>query len=204
MDTLLRHYHFWGRLDTRSDPIPAAYNENDQVKYAGLYVAQEMALQCSATHSYRGKGQGCFAFLHDGARRCAPGCRHGNLPHTLVPRIALDRTLLLFENMYHAGPHRLLPSGEATHKSLSHHPLVLHFNGPAKVIFEREWQLSQWDPTDGQTPVLHLIQSIRAAKSVPERRAIARAYERNVTFLDPWLRRTEGQGPLRFSCDIPW
>ena len=41
MAKLLRHYHFWGQLNTRSDPIPPAYNENDQVKYAGLYVAAD-------------------------------------------------------------------------------------------------------------------------------------------------------------------
>ena len=59
MAKLLRHYHFWGRLDTKSDPIPAAYNENDQVKYAGLYVAQEIHAQCSARNSYSSRGSGC-------------------------------------------------------------------------------------------------------------------------------------------------
>ena len=52
-DKLLRHYHFWGQLNTRSDSIPAAYNENDQTKYAGIYVAQEIAASCSSGRQYR-------------------------------------------------------------------------------------------------------------------------------------------------------
>ena len=74
MAKLLRHYHFWGQLNTRSDPIPPAYNENDQVKYAGLYVAQQMHASCASGRQYRARGHGCFHFLHDGVRRCAQGC----------------------------------------------------------------------------------------------------------------------------------
>ena len=44
--TLLRHYHNWGRLDTKKEPIPQAFAENDQTAYAGLYVAQHFADTC--------------------------------------------------------------------------------------------------------------------------------------------------------------
>lgn len=203
MTKLLRHYHFWGRLDTKSDHIPAAYNENDQVKYAGLYVAQEIHAQCSAGNTYSPRGNGCFKFLHDNAQRCAQGCRGASASHVPMPRMALDRTLLLFENMYHAGPHAVSKwSGLVEHVHQST-PLVLHFNGPAKVIFEKEWGLP-WDATAGKTPVRHLVEGIRNGMRQAKRREATERFERNVTFLDPWLRRVEGQGPLRFSCDVPW
>lgn len=88
MATLLRHYHHWGTLDTKRDPIPAAYTENDQVKYAGLYVAQEIAAACADGRRYSSRGGGCFKFLHDGQRRCAPGCSARAASTRLpVPRI---------------------------------------------------------------------------------------------------------------------
>jgi hypothetical protein len=204
METLLRHYHRWGKLDTRSDPIPPAYNENDQVKYAGLYVAQEMAAACSAGRQYGAKGSGCFKFLHDGGNRCSPGCRSGDVAKrgAPMPRMAIDRSLLLFENMYHAGAHTSGHDGKVSHSGVGT-PLVVHFNGPAKVIFEPEWRLS-WDATAGKTPVLSLVEGMRTARSEAQRRAATAAFEHNVTFLSPWLAKVEGMGPLRFSCEVPW
>ena len=89
---LLRHYHHWGLLDTKRDPIPAAYNENDQVKYAGLYVAQQIADGCNGGAQYRSKGHGCFKFLHDGNRRCTPGCNSPGARDRLpMPRMGMCR-----------------------------------------------------------------------------------------------------------------
>ena len=210
MERLLRHYHFWGRLDTRRDPIPPAYNENDQVKYAGLYVAQELRAQCAATGGRGGgassRGGGCFRFLHDNEQRCANSCRGTGASHLAgLPRMGLDRSLQLFENMYHAGSHSASGrTGRLAHRQAGSTPLILHFNGPAKVIFEREWGLPQWDAAAGKTPVLHLVEGLRKGMSAHQRRAATAAFDRNVTFLDPWLQRTDGQGPLRYSCDVPW
>ena len=58
-------------------------------------------------------------------------------------------------------------AGALEHKRVST-PLILHFNGPAKVIFEREWTLP-WDATSGKTPVLLLIEGLRRGKSQRER-----------------------------------
>ena len=98
------------------------------------------------------------------------------------------------------------------------------------MTFEKEWGLP-WDATAGKTPVLHLIEGLRrtaavglelssaacvrsstrvclpacaaGAASAEARNAALRAFERNVTFLDTWLRRQPGIGPLRFTCDVP-
>ena len=115
--------------------------------------------------------------------------------------MALDRSLLLFENLFHAGRHAVGPGGRLSHVGTGT-PLVLHFNGPAKVIFEPHWGLP-WDATAGKTPVLHLVEGLRKAMPPAARRAATAAFERNVTFLDPWLRRAPGIGPLRFTCDVP-
>ena len=219
LEQLLRHYHKWGQLDTRADPIPAAYNENDQTKYAGLYVAQEIAASCAQGHSYTSSGRGCFAFLHDGGRRCAPGCVGGAArSHSLRPRLALDRANALFENMFHSGPHHVGPGGRlvksASRLGGSATPLVLHYNGPSKVVFEREWQLSResaarttghpsWDPLSGKTPVLYHLEGLRRARTPAALTAAANAFEANVTLIDPWLRRASSIGPLRYSCDVP-
>ena len=122
MAKLLRHYHFWGQLNTRSDPIPPAYNENDQVKYAGLYVAQQMHASCASGRQYRARGHGCFHFLHDGVRRCAQGCAGATGSAPPLPRMALDRSLMLFENMYHAGPHTGTPGQHADGRTGLIHP----------------------------------------------------------------------------------
>ena len=204
-EKLLRHYHMWGSLNTKIDPIPAAYNENDQTKYAGLYVAQEMAASCGHGRQYQSRSTGCFGFLHDGQRRCTPGCRGGaSAQHPPgLPRMALDRSLLLFENFFHSGPHSIdRRDGNRVHHANENTPLVLHFNGPGKVVFEKEWGLP-WDATAGKTPVLYVVEGLRAARRRDERRAAAASFERNVTFLDPWLRKQPGIGPLRFTCEVP-
>ena len=207
MASLLRHYHHWGYLDTKREPIPPAYTENDQVKYAGLYVAQEIAASCQKGKPYEARGGGCFGFLHDGRRRCAPGCRdaHAASSHPRgLPRMALDRSLLLFENFFHAGAHSVGASGKvASRRANMAAPVVIHFNGPAKVVFESEWQLP-WDASAGKTPVLHLVEGLRRAASPAAHRAALSAFETNVTLLDTWLRRAPGIGPLRFTCDVPW
>ena len=203
IETLLRHYHHWGTLDTKADPIPPAYNENDQVKYAGLYVAQEIAAACAHGRPYRARGSGCFKFLHDYQRRCASGCQGASSAHSLQPRMGLDRGLRLFENMYKAGQHRLDGATGGAEKVGTGRPLVVHFNGPAKVVFEAQWELP-WDATAGKTPVLQLVEGLRRSRSRAERRAAAMAFETNVTFIDPWLRRAPGIGPLRFGCEVPW
>ena len=136
------------QLDIRIDRIPAAYNDNDQVKYSGLYVAQEMAAACSNGKPYKSRGHGCFHFLHDGVSRCAGVCSGS---HSLQHRMAIDRSNTLFENMYHAGGHSVNSEGRLVKNG--HPPVVLHYNGPSKVIFEEGWKLP-WDPKCGKTPVL--------------------------------------------------
>ena len=80
---------------------------------------------------------------------------------------------------------------------------MLHFNGPAKVVFEDKWQLP-WDRDAGKTPVLHLVEGMRRPLGASHRRAAIAAFESNVTFLDTKLRRAPAFGPLRFTCDVPW
>ena len=64
----------------------------------------------------------------------APRCTSDALwrEHPLLPRMTLDYELHLFENMYKAGPHKL-ERGRLVHATPPAHPLVVHFNGPAKV-----------------------------------------------------------------------
>ena len=120
-----------------------------------------------------------------------------------LPRLALDRSLQLFENMFHAGAHEVGGGGRLAHRGVGT-PLVLHFNGPAKVVFEKAWGLeAQWDATAGKTPVLHLLEGLRRAHDAPSRSAALAAFETNVTFLDTWLQRAPGIGPLGFTCEVP-
>lgn len=178
------------------------YNENDQTKYAGIYVAQEMALACAGGGHYAGKGHGCFGFLHDGQRRCSPGCSQPSRQHPLQARMALDRANTLFENVFHAGAHERGADGKLRRGRNT--PLVLHYNGPAKVIFEREWGLSaHWDAQSGKTPVRLHVEGLRSGRAPAERAAAIEAFEQNVTFIDPWLQRASSIGPLRYSCEVP-
>ena len=255
IETLLRHYHFWGALDTNVDPIPAAYTENDQTKYAGIYVAQEMAASCNEGIEYESKGHGCFTFLHDGARRCSPGChssgarqhseRHSMNTHArgdhvpeararraagrpqairkgapahlpqerarALPLMALDRSNTLFVNVFHAGSdrdrlgvHKFTLGADGRLRRGAQTPVAMHYNGPAKVVFEAAWGLEQqWDPHSGKTPVLLHLEGLRNGMPPEVRAAAVAAFERNVTFIDPWLQRAPSIGPLRFSCDVP-
>ena len=199
---LLRHYQRWGQLNTNADPIPAAYNENDQTKYAGLYIAQEMAAACAHGRQYESRGRGCFRFLHDGQRRCGGGCSSAAMSrHSLAHRIALDRGNELFENMFHSGQHTVSAKGKLTKPGTT--PLVLHYNGPAKVVFESSWGLSHlWNPKSGKTPVLLHIEGLRAPHAAAARAEAMAAFEHNVTLVDPLLRKARGSGPLRYSCAV--
>ena len=166
---LMRHYVNWGQLNTEREKIPPAYLENDQVKYAELYLAR-------------------LGRLRGGADR-----------HRLSSRIGLDRHLDLFENMFHAGAHSA-DGGQLVNSASRRRPVVVHFNGPAKVVFEREWRVP-WDATAGRTPVAWLTDTVRSTFGAAAREAAARAFESNVTFLDPLFRRVTDVGPLHFSCE---
>ena len=222
--TLLRHYHNWGRLDTRKEPIPQAFAENDQTAYAGLYVAQHFADTCRPTgggggaqggdsggrRRFKGDarrgvgGGGCFGFLHDGEQRCVvggtPWCTAASLwrNHPLGSRMTLDYQLHLFENMYKAGAHKL-EDGRLVHVTPQARPLVVHFNGPAKVSYEEEWQL-RWDANAGLTPLRHLTNALGRTLGVAKRAAARDAFGYAATFLSPTLARLD-MGPFNLTCD---
>ena len=72
------------------------------------------------------------------------------------------------------------------------------------MVFEAAWGLEQqWDPHSGKTPVLLHLEGLRNGMPPEVRAAAVAAFERNVTFIDPWLQRAPSIGPLRFSCDVP-
>ena len=201
---LMRHYVNWGALDTHAEPIPPAFLENDQTKYAGLYVAQAFADACTPARarSVQLRGHGCFRFLHDGRQRCSHGravCNNQAGAHSLSARIALDHRLSLFENMYHAGHHRV-DQGHIVNARSGLKPMVVHFNGPAKVIFERDWGLP-WDATSGRTPVSSLLMTQRAAFTKAAREAAINNFQTDVTFIDPMFRKVTESVPFRFQCE---
>ena len=105
--------------------------------------------------------------------------------------------------MYKAGPHRLDEAGRLVHAAGAGgpgaRPLVVHFNGPAKVSFEPEWKLP-WDATAGLTPVRHLTNALCGALSASERAAARDAFRERVTFLSPTLARLD-MGPFNGTCD---
>ena len=49
----------------------------------------------------------------------------------------------------------------------------------------------------------HSVTALREAFDARSRAAAMAAFERNVTFLDPWLQRAPSVGPLRYSCELP-
>jgi hypothetical protein len=51
--------------------------------------------------------------------------------------------------------------------------------------------------------VLHLIEGMRKAAKPTARAAAVAAFETRVTFVDPWLRKVQGIGPMRFACEVP-
>ena len=118
--------------------------------------------------------------------------------HPLRPRMTLDYQLHLFENMYKAGAHRL-EGGRLVHVTPPARPLVIHFNGPAKVSFEAEWRLP-WDATAGLTPVRHLTNALGKALGAAQRAAARDAFRDSVTFLSPTLTRLD-MGQLNLTCD---
>mmetsp|Transcript_23898 Transcript_23898/g.59380 ORF Transcript_23898/g.59380 Transcript_23898/m.59380 type:complete len:792 (+) Transcript_23898:26-2401(+) len=203
-EQLMRHYINWGRLNTNVEHVPSAFLENDQTKYAGLYLAQAFAQSCNGGPTVPLRGHGCFRFLHDGRSRCSrggagPDCGHQAGTHALKARIGLDRRLALFENMYHAGPHHVV-AGRIRNERSGTVPAVVHFNGPAKVVFESEWRLP-WDAQAGHTPVHELLQTQAAAFSAAEREAAINRFETDVTFLDPLFRLVPDTAPFRFQCE---
>lgn len=201
LDTLMRHYVNGGRLDTRIEKMPAAFLENDQTKYAGLYVAQAFAQSCRGGERVRLRGHGCFRFLHDGIQRCSrgsPQCTSEAGMHDLDAQIGLDRSTTLFENMYHAGAHAVL-HGRIVNRLTENAPVVVHFNGPAKVFFENEWRLP-WDATAGRTPVHALLETQAAAFTEIERNAAMQRFESDVIFFDHLFRRVPN-APFRFQCE---
>ena len=125
--------------------------------------------------------------------------------------MALDRSNTLFVNVFHAGSDRdrlgvqkftLGTDGRLRRGAQT--PVAMHYNGPAKVVFEAAWGLEQqWDPHSGKTPVLLHLEGLRNGMPPEVRAAAVAAFERNVTFIDPWLQRAPSIGPLRFSCDVP-
>ena len=147
----------------------------------------------------------CFGFLHDGEWRCvahgAPRCTGDALwrEHPLRSRMTLDYQLHLFENMYKAGPHKL-ERGRLVHATPPARPLVVHFNGPAKVSFEAEWRLP-WDATAGLTPVRQLTNALGETLGAAQRAAARDAFRGSVTFLSPTLERLDMGGPLNLTCD---
>ena len=77
-------------------------------------------------------------------------------------------------------------------------PLVVHFNGPAKVIYEREWRLP-WDETGGLTPIRHLRNSICRSFSAKQRADAEASFARHAVFLDPLFRKVDVPR-LSFMC----
>ena len=118
--------------------------------------------------------------------------------HPLRHRITLDYHLHLFENMYKAGGHRV-EGGALHHASPPSKPLVVHFNGPAKVTFEGEWRVP-WDATAGLTPVRHLTNALCGTLSRSRRAEARSSFEDRVTFLSPTLARLH-MGPFNLTCD---
>ena len=121
--------------------------------------------------------------------------RQHPLPPTLL---GLDYGMHLFENMYHAGAHRLV-DGKVQHKQSGARPIAVHFNGPAKVVFEPGWQLP-WNSGGGRTPVACLLSAACASFDAAAQAAAERSFEERVTILDATFQRLDA-GPLNFTCD---
>ena len=196
---------------------PRAFAENDQVAYAGLFVAQHFARACKRQSGGRrrrlrrrrrlfgGGGGSCYTFVHDGRRRCVSGGRPRCdaewlwRRHPLAPSLlGLDYGMQLFENMYHAGAHRLV-DGKVQHKQSGARPIAVHFNGPAKVVFEPGWQLP-WNSGGGRTPVACLLGAACASFGAAAQLAAEDSFQERVTILDATFRRLDA-GPLNFTCD---
>eukprot|EP00965_Chrysotila_dentata_P164578 5433370-Pleurochrysis_carterae.AAC.1 len=111
MDRLLHFYLNWHLIDRSRETTPSVYADNDQVTYAGLFIAQRFAAECEKSAIVRApRNWRCTPPLLDGDRRCIdisrkPLCTSANLRRfpTESERISLDYELRLFENLYHAG-----------------------------------------------------------------------------------------------------
>ena len=104
----------------------------------------------------------------------------------------------LFENMYHAGAHKLV-GGRLRHRSSGAQPIAVNFNGPAKVVFEREWQLP-WDTRGGRTPVACLLSAACGSFDQTAQAKAERAFGEQVTVLDATFKRLDA-GPLNLTCE---
>ena len=210
-EALWAHYLNWGALP---GPAPRAFAENDQFAYAGFFVAQRFADACGGgggggrPNGKRGGGPSCFTMLHDRRRRCvgaggAPHCdaaaTAGAAAHPRGARVALDHRLSLFANMYHAGAQRL-ERGRLVVGATGSTPLVLHFNGPAKVEYEKAWGVPALRVA-GRFPIFAYVDAARASFA-PAARAAAEARFADVTFLGPTLRRLPGEGAYNFTCGV--
>jgi hypothetical protein len=203
---LLDTYLNWG--SSHLPATPRAYVDNDQLTYACLFVSQHVSDACRAGSASRQRRLGsrrCVTCPHDGRRRCV---RAGGLVDCsdrlawekpiLGHRLGLDYGLRLFENLYHAGRHRL-QGGRIRHVGSGATPLVIHFNGPAKVVHETEWGLPAWAGQQDQPKQLR--DAICAALSPAERAVADERFLTHATFLDPTFRRIAGGvGPLNASC----
>lgn len=203
---LLDTYLNWGSPRLAAAPTPRAYVDNDQLSYACLFISQHVSDVCQTGGGGRQRALGsrrCVTCPHDGKQRCmrAGGMIDCSDRSTwerppLSHRLGLDHGLGLFENFYHAGRHRL-EGGKVRHVSSGATPLVIHFNGPAKVVHEPEWGLPTWGSKQDQPKQLR--DSICAALSPAERAAADERFLTHATFLDPTFRRVAG-GPLNASC----
>ena len=92
--------------------------------------------------------------------------------------MALDRSNTLFVNVFHAGSdrdrlgvHKFTLGADGRLRRGAQTPVAMHYNGPAKVVFEAAWGLEQqWDPHSGKTPVLlHLGHAVWWSHSIATR-----------------------------------
>lgn len=166
MTTLWRHYLNWELLQKaapRTEPPPAVFapGSNAQIRYAGLYVAQQWAAACKQTENGSAASpssvpslflsqrrqprepRACFRFWHDNTTRCTPAvCDAAAYP--LSTPTSLDFELALFDNLFHAGRRMLINHRVASARrngSLQTHAAVVQFNGPSKVVAEPGWEL---------------------------------------------------------------
>ena len=109
-----------------------------------------------------------------------------------------DYSMQLFENMYHAGGHSLA-NGRLHHRLSGATPLAVHFNGPAKVIFEPTWQLP-WNAQGGRTPVASLLSAACDSFDAGAQAAAELSFAERVTVLDATFQRLDA-GALNFTCE---
>ena len=214
---LWQEYLDWGREPRRTPHV--LFTENDQTRYSGLYLSQLHAVGCARreqrTKSVRGvslarpAGAGlpwsCFVNWLRSKKNFVPRCdEHATrtCQHPLNPwRLGLDHRNLLFESLYHAGPHalsagRMHPAGANYNRN---HSTVVHLCGGAKVQFEREWNLP-WDATAGRTPGSWLLELVRNRHRATTLATTVGRFAEDVTFLHPTLRRVDAGSTFGEMC----